>query len=238
MTTVAPVAAAPVAGTPVVKRTRRKKTVEEAPRAPELPKPEEVIAAPEPVKTDPISANEELILEETPVLKDEDQPPIIEDEEATKKKKTVSKAKDKLFRDFEQLSETLDKILGEQNLKNVQKDLKNVRELTYKLLKLRVVEKQKRDNNNSGFMKPIRVSVELEGFLKKNNLFRPELTRAYLTTVLCSYIKANNLQNPDDRRIIFPDADLNSLFNGSTNDNEPLTYYTLQKKIQCHIFKA
>jgi len=237
MTTVAPVAA-PIAGTPVVKRTRRKKTVEEAPRAPEAPKQEEVIAPVEPVKTDPISANEELIVEETTVLKEEEQPPIIEDEEATKKKKTVSKAKDKLFRDFEQLSETLDKILGEQNLKNVQKDLKNVRELTYKLLKLRVVEKQKRDNNNSGFMKPIRVSVELEGFLRKNNLFRPELTRAYLTTVLCSYIKANNLQNPDDRRIIFPDADLNSLFNGSSNDNEPLTYYTLQKKIQCHIFKA
>jgi len=238
MTTVAPVA--PIASTPVVKRTRRKKTVEETPRAPEPLKQEVVAPPPEPLKTDPISANEELIVEETPVLKEEagEQPPIIEDEEATKKKKTVSKAKDKLFRDFEQLSETLDKILGEQNLKNVQKDLKNVRELTYKLLKLRVVEKQKRDNNNSGFMKPIRVSVELEGFLRKNNLFRPELTRAYLTTVLCSYIKANNLQNPDDRRIIFPDADLNSLFNGSSNDNEPLTYYTLQKKIQCHIFKA
>lgn len=236
MTTLAAAPVAPVAATaPVVKkRVSRKKVVVETAPAPE---PVKEAPAPEPIKTDPISANEELIAEETVATKEE-HPPIIEDEEGTKKKKNVSKAKDKLFRDFEQLSETLDKILGEQNLKNVQKDLKNVRELTYKLLKLRVVEKQKRDNNNSGFMKPIRVSVELEGFLKKNNLFRPELTRAYLTTVLCSYIKANNLQNPDDRRIIFPDADLNGLFNGASNDNEPLTYYTLQKKIQCHIFKA
>lgn len=237
MTTVAPQTTPAIATpAPVVKRVRRAKKAVEV-----VPEPTKVVeeVPPQVISTDPISANEELIVEEPVITTKEEQPPIIEDEEGTKKKKSVSKAKDRLFRDFEQLSETLDKILGEQNLKNVQKDLKNVRELTYKLLKLRVVEKQKRDNNNSGFMKPIRVSVELEGFLKKNNLFRPELTRAYLTTVLCSYIKANNLQNPDDRRIIFPDADLSSLFNGSaSNDNEPLTYYTLQKKIQCHIFKA
>lgn len=158
------------------------------------------------------------------------------------KKKTVKGAnKERLFQEFEKLYDTLEKLLTEQNLKGVLKDTKSVRDMTYRLLKLKTVERQKRDTNNSGFMKPVRVSQQLEAFLKKNGLYQSELTRAYLTTVLCSYIKSKDLQNPADRRIIFPDEDLKLLFDitdGNTSEPEPLTYYTLQKRIQTHIFKT
>ena len=156
------------------------------------------------------------------------------------KKKTAKGAnKERLFQEFEKLYETLDKLLTEQNLKGVLKDTKSVRDMTYRLLKLKTVERQKRDTNNSGFMKPVRVSPQLESFLQKNGLYQAELTRAYLTTVLCSYIKSKDLQNPADRRIIFPDEDLKILFDIKEGGNtEPLTYYTLQKRIQTHIFKT
>jgi len=153
------------------------------------------------------------------------------------KKKTVKGAnKERLFNEFESLTKTLEEHLLKNNMKSTMKELKSVRDMTYRLLKLKTVEKQKRDSNNSGFMKPVRVSGELEAFLQKNNIYKPDLTRAYLTTVLCNYIKTHNLQNPDDKRIIFPDEELQKLFSGDSS-NEPLTYYSLQKRIQVHIFK-
>jgi chromatin remodeling complex protein RSC6 len=194
---------------------------------------------------------------ETPVVAPVETPEVIEKEEITAsieteivedaapvaavatpaKRKTKGANKDRLFQDFEKLVETLDKYFAENNMKSTAKELKSVRDMTYRLLKLKTVERQKRDTNNSGFMKPVRVSGELEAFLKLNDVYKPDLTRAYLTTVLCSYIKTKNLQNPSDRRIIFPDENLKKLFQGA-GDGEPLTYYTLQKRIQAHIFKT
>jgi chromatin remodeling complex protein RSC6 len=153
------------------------------------------------------------------------------------KKKTLKGAnKERLFNEFENLSKNLEEHFTKNNMKSTLKELKSVRDMTYRLLKLKTVERSKRDSNNSGFMKPVRVSGELEAFLKKDNTYKPDLTRAYLTTVLCNYIKTHNLQNPADKRIIFPDEELKKLFSAS-GDNEPLTYYTLQKRIQVHIFK-
>ena len=194
---------------------------------------------------------------ETPAVAPVETPKVIEKEEITAsieteivedaapvaaaatpaKRKTKGASKDRLFQDFEKLVETLDKYFVENNMKSTAKELKSVRDMTYRLLKLKTVERQKRDTNNSGFMKPVRVSGELEAFLKLNDVYKPDLTRAYLTTVLCSYIKTKNLQNPSDRRIIFPDENLKKLFQGA-GDGEPLTYYTLQKRIQAHIFKT
>lgn len=152
------------------------------------------------------------------------------------KKRTVKIAnKEKLLDEYEKLYPTLEKILTEQNLKPVLKDVKSIRDMTYKLLKLKTGERQKRDNHTSGFLKPVQISDELKTFLQKNNLYQDEITRAYLTTVLCAYIKNKNLQNSEDKRIILPDADLKSLF--SVEDGEQLTYYSIQKKIQRHIFK-
>ena len=44
--------------------------------------------------------------------------------------------------------------------------------------------------------------------------------------------KENSLQYPKDKRIILPDNKLKTLLNVS--DDDKLTYYTLQKKIQPH----
>lgn len=256
ITPVISVTPAPVP-TPVKKTVTRRKA---APKAAATPVPSAVVqdaaAPPAPVVVEtplpaavepPVVASSSLVGNDEEIDLTEDiteENAVVEgatlgETSVTQKKKTVKGAnKERLFQEFEKLYENLEKILTEQNLKGVLKDTKSVRDMTYRLLKLKTVERQKRDTNNSGFMKPVRISAQLEAFLQKNGLYQPELTRAYLTTVLCSYIKTKELQNPADRRIIFPDADLKDLFGiTETTNTEPLTYYTLQKRIQTHIHK-
>jgi upstream activation factor subunit UAF30 len=82
-------------------------------------------------------------------------------------------------------------------------------------------------------MKPIKISGDLATFLETN----PEepITRVHVTKKLCQYIKEKDLQNPKDRREIIPDEKLKNLFN--MIPDEKLTYYSMQKQIQQHIFK-
>jgi len=89
-------------------------------------------------------------------------------------------------------------------------------------------------NTSSGFMKPVQISPEMAKFTG----WEPDVPRSRVdvTKYLCQYIRENNLQNPDDRRIIRPDNQLKNLLNlqGADADKNPLTYYSLQKSIQHH----
>ena len=51
--------------------------------------------------------------------------------------------------------------------------------------------------------KPIKVTAELAAIIGKDETTRPEATK-----LLWVYIKANNLQDPKDKRVIVPDAKL------------------------------
>jgi chromatin remodeling complex protein RSC6 len=106
----------------------------------------------------------------------------------------------------------------------------------YRLMKIKTHQKKQKDATNSGFMRPVKPSVALEKFLAHvgEDPSQP-LTRAHLTTVICKYIKEKDLQNPKDRRIIFPDDEFKKLFQITENDTEPLTYYNIQKRIQSHV---
>ena len=44
-----------------------------------------------------------------------------------------------------------------------------------------------------------------------------------------------NLQNPEDKRTIIPDEKLKKLF--QIGEQEKLTYYSIQQKVQRHIYK-
>ena len=95
-------------------------------------------------------------------------------------------------------------------------------------------------NNQSGFLKPINVSDELREFIDIDNdpqLKDSPITRVLVTQKLCQYIKEKNLQKPEDKREILPDAGLKKLFDITPDDTEKLTYYSMQKKVQRHIFK-
>jgi chromatin remodeling complex protein RSC6 len=77
----------------------------------------------------------------------------------------------------------------------------------------------------------------LTDFLDASNLPEEDITRVLITQKLCKYIKEKELQNPSDKREIIPDETFKKLFSIDNND-EKLTFYSIQKKVQSHIYKC
>jgi uncharacterized cupredoxin-like copper-binding protein len=83
----------------------------------------------------------------------------------------------------------------------------------------------------TGFHSPMSVTEELCAFLNKPN--GTKFSRTDVTKEINSYIRANNLLNPDDKREIVPDAPLRTLLRLSSD--QKLTYFNLQKAFN-HLF--
>lgn len=213
------------------KKKRAKKVVAdtttpvEAVAPPTTPEVVEAEVVPPPVETVPDSV--EINMETTPV--DETQT-------TTEKKKRRLVTKESFLKASEEFQKELVPILEEGNHKKLHKTFKVLLNDAYRLMKIKTHQKKQKDATNSGFMRPVKPSVALEKFLSHvgEDSSQP-LTRAHLTTVICKYIKENDLQNPKDRRIIFPDEEFKKLFQITENDTEPLTYYNIQKRIQAHV---
>ncbi len=86
----------------------------------------------------------------------------------------------------------------------------------------------------SGFVKPTRISDELANFLGKE--LGSEMARTSVTKEINTYIKANNLKDPQNGRIIHPDAKLSALLKVTAKDE--VTYFNLQKYMSHHFHKA
>ena len=105
---------------------------------------------------------------------------------------------------------------------------KNIKSLQLQCVR---VLKQKnttvRQNNNSGFQKPVKLSSELAKFggWSENEL----KSRVDVTKYICDYIATNKLQNPEDKRQIWPDSKLQKLLGFNPEKAEkPLYYYGIQ----------
>ena len=90
--------------------------------------------------------------------------------------------------------------------------------------------KNKGNRKPSGFAKPTKVTKELCNFLNKKE--GTEIARTEVTRFLSTYIRLNNLQNKDNKKIILPDQKLKFLL--GIIDNEELTYFNLQKYMNKH----
>lgn len=86
----------------------------------------------------------------------------------------------------------------------------------------------------SGFVKPTRISDELAKFLGKAQ--GTEMARTDVSKEINAYIRANNLQRPDNGRFIVPDAKLTTLLKLGKNDE--LSYFNLQRYMKPHFIKA
>ena len=190
--------------------------------------------APEPVTT-PV---EEVVVEETPAVI----------ETPVKKRRVVDR--DSVLNDFDTLVASLDseieavraasqqtRISGVKFLRSLNKQLKQLKKDTARAMKQRRRNTNKPKNTSSGFMKPVQISREMADFTG----WAPEelKSRVDVTKYICNYIREKDLQNPADRREIQPDTKLQSLL-GLTKSGlkkEPLTYYSLQKKIQPHFVR-
>lgn len=86
----------------------------------------------------------------------------------------------------------------------------------------------------SGFLKPVPISNAMAQF---TGWAPSELkSRVEVTKFLCSYIKDNNLQNPEDRRQILADSKLAKLLD--YKNGTPLTYFDMQSHLKKHFPKA
>ncbi len=103
----------------------------------------------------------------------------------------------------------------------------------------KLVEKTERKRANartspSGFAKPTKISDEMCVFLGVEK--GTEMSRTDVTRRINAYVKANNLNDPTNKRIIKPDAKLKKIL--GVDDNTPTNYFVLQRLIKGHFLKS
>lgn len=141
---------------------------------------------------------------------------------------------------FETVSKTLASVLTyvrelQSTVKALQKDTaKAIKTASAKKGRKAVVGGDKKPRAPSGFAKPTPLSVELCAFLNVPD--GTELARTEVTRRINEYIKTNNLQKPEDKRTIIPDAPLQKLMN--VVKDTKLTYFNLQSHMKHHFIKA
>ena len=85
----------------------------------------------------------------------------------------------------------------------------------------------------SGFVRPTKISDELAMFLGKP--VGTEMARTDVSRHINSYIRTNNLQDPENGRTINPDPKLRALL--KLGENDELTYFNLQKYMKHHFIR-
>lgn len=134
--------------------------------------------------------------------------------------------------EIEKLRESSAKAKGVRLLRSINKSVKSLKTRALRITKQK--SGQKRNNTNSGFLKPVPISPDLASFTGWNP---SELhSRVDVTKYICNYVRENNLQNPEDRRQIMVETDpkLKALLRFDGKDNKPLTYYSLQTYLKRH----
>jgi len=97
-------------------------------------------------------------------------------------------------------------------------------------------KRSKRSGNRapSGFVKPTRISSELASFLGKPK--GTEMARTEVTREINKYIRANDLQDKNNGRVILADSKLRKLLKLKKTDE--LTYFNLQRYMSPHFPKS
>jgi chromatin remodeling complex protein RSC6 len=115
------------------------------------------------------------------------------------------------------------------NAKSIEKKVAKITKLMEKTTKKR----KSSQNKVSGFEKPTAISDELAKFVGEP--VGTMLARTAVSKKIHEYVKSNNLQNPNNRRIIIPDAKLKKLL--KTSGTDELSYFNLQKFLKVHFKK-
>ena len=145
---------------------------------------------------------------------------------------SVSDNSDSLFCHFDDVFLSITTLrsqitIVQQKLKGLEKTVKK----EVKLLKKDSEKKKARQKKKpSGFAKPSKITPELCCFMTMP--VDTELARTDVTKYLIKYIQSNNLQNPENKKIITPDNKLKTLLD--IDETIELTYFNLQKFMNKH----
>jgi len=134
-----------------------------------------------------------------------------------------------------------------QELRKMQRDHEvALKEASKKSKKKKLQRDESNPRKPSGFASPVVVSDELYSFLAKYNVKKGDpVARTDVTRYITSYIKEHDLQNPEHRREIVPDATLSKLFGPALEPKDPndenspkvYTYLKLQRYLSAHFPK-
>jgi chromatin remodeling complex protein RSC6 len=142
---------------------------------------------------------------------------------------------EEVFSQFDNLINGLQTVKLQINiLQNSVKQIEKTIKKRMKGLKKEVTKNRQKGNRKpSGFARPGKITKELCSFLNKEE--GTEIARTEVTRALVSYIKENKLDNSDNGQIIHPDNKLKILL--GLEDNQDLTYFTIQKYMNKHFVK-
>lgn len=155
-----------------------------------------------------------------PVVKSVESSPVVEDKESNSSDVVISNLLEKVCG----LSNHIKSI--QSSLKLLIKEFDKQKKIVEKVQK----KKEKAKKSPSGFAKPCKISDELCNFIGVSS--GTEMSRTDITRHINSYVKENNLNNPENRREFFPDKKLKAILN--VKDGEKVTYFILQRLIAHH----
>jgi chromatin remodeling complex protein RSC6 len=94
-------------------------------------------------------------------------------------------------------------------------------------------DEDKHNKKISGFAKPMKMSKELCEFLGVNS--DTMMARTDVTKEINKYVKANNLQNPENKRELILDAKMKTIL--TIPSDVTLTFFNLQRYMSHHYIK-
>ena len=132
------------------------------------------------------------------------------------------------------LSNIIDKVNSlSAAIKDIQTNLKVLSkeyDKQQKIIEKAQKKRQNAKNSPSGFAKPNKISDELCDFIGVPH--GTEKSRTDITRLINAYVKEHNLNKPENKRFILPDAKLKKILN--VGDSEEINYFILQKLISHH----
>jgi chromatin remodeling complex protein RSC6 len=116
-----------------------------------------------------------------------------------------------------------------KNLRNSLREVKEAKKFLIKYKNIQYKPKRTRECHSTGLekLRPISESMALFADLEYGTT---QKSRYDVTNILCSYIKENDLRDPDNRTIIIPDNKLKELL--QVEDGVVLKYPTMQKYLK------
>ena len=128
--------------------------------------------------------------------------------------------------------ETMDHEALVKEVLKLRADLKRLQKAVRKLTKGE--EDEDKPKKLSGFAKPMKMSAELCAFLgvEKDTL----MARTDVTKEINKYVKANNLQNPENKRELILDDKLKTIL--TVPSDVTLTFFNLQRYMSHHYLKS
>ena len=194
---------------------------------------EPTVVVPEPV-------TEEVVATETPVATEA---PV--DTEAQVELDTMKQRFERLIKSRQDHINELKREIAE--IRKMQRDHEHaIKDASKKSKKKKALREDSTPRKPSGFASPVTVSDDLYTFLERFGVTRGEpIARTDVTRHITQYIKENDLQNPEHRREIVPDATLKKLFGepmelkdpNDTNSPMVYTYLKLQRYLSSHFPK-